>query len=291
MSGEGRPAPQGEPDRPHTSGQEPGSLEDREPETPDEPEVPDEQRAPVEHERDQPVAGPAAPAQGGPEAQDEDIPVWIAEVVVMAEHVRAMLRLQAPLIGVGLLALLVAGWAGAPALPWMAGAMALAAGCVALRHCGAPEGSGLRPGAWAGLVLLVLDLALTPWGLAVYLGLRLAGAAQPLLEAGACAVTGALVGVGALVVGLLVEARRPRLRDGGLTHRAARPGAGSASPADLAGRGALRPQAVGAIVVVTGALLWLFSVHLTWWWVGGAALVAEAGNLVALRVGAWAHRR
>lgn len=256
MSGEDSPSPQGEPEHPRMSGQG---------------EAPD----------------PCAEQM----PQDEDIPAWLAEVVLMAEHVRAMLRLQAPLIGVGLVALLVAGWVGAPALPWIAGAVAVAAGWIALRHCGAPVGSGLRPGVWAGLVLLVLDLALTPWSLAVYLGLRLAEAPHPLLEAGACAVTGVLVSVGALVAGLCVEARRSQARARASARQAARPASGPMSTADQAGRGVFRPQAVGAVVVLTGVVLWFLSAHLTWWWVGGAALVAEAGNLVALRVGAWAHRR
>lgn len=273
------PPPQGEPDRRRAGGREPEPLEDRA------PEAPDEHRAPVENERDHPMAGGAAPAGGQPE--EEDLPAWLTEVVVMAEHVRAVLRTRAPLIGVLLLALLGAGWAGLPALPWLAGAMALAAGYIALRHAGAPVGSGLRPGAWAGLVLLVLDLALTPWGLAVYAGLRLAGAPDPLLRAGACAAIGALVGVGALILGLGARPRRSRTDE----ERADRQVRSTAPGAHRAGAGALEPRAVGAVLALTGVLLWLLGTDPTWWWVGSTALSAELGSIIALRVGARAHRR
>ncbi|RRD30097.1 hypothetical protein [Actinomyces bowdenii] len=210
---------------------------------------------------------------------DEDVPAWLAEIVVMAEHVRAMLRLQGPLIVGGLLALLAAGWAGVPALPWLAAVCSLGAGHIALRHAHGPRGARLRPGAWAGLVLLVLDLALTPWALALALGLRLGGAPQPLLHAAACAAAGALVGAGALAAGLLVPARRPT-------------GAGAAGcEAAPAGTSALGPVTAAVVIMLMAALLWSLAVNLSWWWAGAVAVAAEAGSLIVLRLGAWAEAR
>ncbi|MBF0696294.1 hypothetical protein [Actinomyces bowdenii] len=231
-------------------------------------------------------SGPAGPPSG---ADDEDIPAWLAEVVVMAEHVRSILRRQAPLMGAGMAAMAALGWAGVPALPWLAAACALGAGYIALRHALPPLGAGLRPGAWTGLVLLVLDLALTPWVLALALGLRLGGAPQPLLHAAACAAAGALVSTGALLAGIVLGARRPPA--GGFAHGQVAIDDAATEPQPDLGRGVLTPVSVGLTLVMTVAVVWLLGGWLSWWRVGATALTAELGTLVVLRAGAWAQAR
>lgn len=246
-------------------------------------------------------SGAAGPPPG---ADDEGIPAWLAEVVVMAEHVRSILRRQAPLMGAGMAAMVALGWAGVPALPWLAAACALGAGYIALRHALPPLGAGLRPGAWTGLVLLVLDLALTPWALALAVGLRLGGAPQPLLHAAACAAAGALVSTAALLAGIVLGARRPPASafahgQVAIDDAATEPqpdlgrGVGGAAPdrGGLSGRGVLTPVSVVLTLVMTVAVVWLLGGWLSWRRVGATALTAELGTLVVLRAGAWAQAR
>ncbi|MDO5063937.1 MAG: hypothetical protein Q4E00_02940 [Actinomyces bowdenii] len=231
-------------------------------------------------------SGAAGPPPG---ADDEGIPAWLAEVVVMAEHVRSILRRQAPLMGAGIVAMAALGWAGVPALPWLAAACALGAGYIALRHALPPLGAGLRPGAWTGLVLLVLDLALTPWALALAVGLRLGGAPQPLLHAAACAAAGALVSTAALLAGIVLGARRPPAS--AFAHGQVAIDDAATEPQPDLGRGVLTPVSVGLTLVMTVAVVWLLGGWLSWWRVGATALTAELGTLVVLRAGAWAQAR
>lgn len=231
-------------------------------------------------------SGAAGPPPG---ADDEGIPAWLAEVVVMAEHVRSILRRQAPLMGAGIVAMVALGWAGVPALPWLAAACALGAGYIALRHALPPLGAGLRPGAWTGLVLLVLDLALTPWALALAVGLRLGGAPQPLLHAAACAAAGALVSTAALLAGIVLGARRPPAS--AFAHGQVAIDDAATEPQPDLGRGVLTPVSVVLTLVMTVAVVWLLGGWLSWWRVGATALTAELGTLVVLRAGAWAQAR
>lgn len=207
----------------------------------------------------------------------------------MAEHVRSILRRQAPLMGAGMAAMAALGWAGVPALPWLAAACALGAGYIALRHALPPLGAGLRPGAWTGLVLLVLDLALTPWVLSLALGLRLGGAPQPLLHAAACAAAGALVSTAALLAGIVLGARRPPAS--AFAHGQVAIDDAATEPQPDLGRGVLTPVSVGLTLVMTVAVVWLLGGWLSWWRVGATALTAELGTLVVLRAGAWAQAR
>ncbi|CAM3035384.1 hypothetical protein ACSL103130_10505 [Actinomyces slackii] len=200
----------------------------------------------------------------------EELPAWLAEVVVLAEHARAILRRQvAPIIG-GCLVLVVAGWAGLPALPWAAGGMALAAGLIGMRNARAPQGADLRAGAWSGIVLLVLDMVVTPWGLGLLAGLHLGGGQRPLLHAATCTVIASAVGTAGLLARLV----------------------GPSGSSRRAGLGAWERTVPWVVVLALGAaLVWLLTARLSWWWVGAIALGSEAGTLLTLRAGARAESR
>ncbi len=212
----------------------------------------------------------------------EDLPVWVGELVVLAEHARSLLRAELPVAAGGGGALLVAAWSGVPALPWLGWACALGSGGLALRHARPPRGSRLRAGAWTGVVLLVLDLVMTPWTVAILAGLRLGDAPQPLLAAAGCAVSGAVVGTLVLALASLASAVGARR---------------GAHPAPQAGRGGsaerlvLRVAAGVGVVLLAAAAAWLVGEHLGWWLVAAAMVVTEAGAALVVRVGAWAQHQ
>ncbi|RJF43771.1 hypothetical protein D4740_02000 [Actinomyces sp. 2119] len=206
----------------------------------------------------------------------------MGELVVLAEHARGLLRAEVPVAAVGGAALVVAAWFGVPALPWLAWACAVGSGGLALRHARPPRGSCLRAGAWTGIVLLVLDLVMAPWTVALLVGLRLGSAPHPLLAAAGCAVSGAMVGTLVLALTSLASAVGARRR----AHPAPRAGTGGSAE-----RLVLRVGAGVGVVLLAAAVSWLVGEYLRWWLVGAVAVVTEAGAALVVRLGAWAQRQ